>query len=84
MKKKIFWIVAAVFALVGLGYFVFPADFINDIIPVIGMIDDLVINLITLCGTIGSVIGAIYIMTRQNETPAYEYANETYGDYYEE
>ncbi len=84
MKNKILWIVAALFALIGLGYFVFPADFINDIVPVIGMVDDLVVNSITLLGMIGSVIGAIYIMTRPNEAPVYDYSNEPYGDYYEE
>ena len=84
MKKKIFWIFAAVLGIAGLGYFVFPADFINDIVPVIGMLDDLVVNLITLMGAIGSVIGAIYIMTRPNEQPAYEKTYEAYGDYYEQ
>ncbi len=84
MKKKIFWIVAAVLVIAGLVYFVFPADFINDIVPVIGMLDDLVINLITLMGAIGSAIGAVYIMTRPYEQPAYENAYEEYGEYYEE
>jgi len=48
------------------------------------MLDDLVINLITLMGAIGSVIGAIYIMIRPNEQPAYEKAYEAHGDYYEQ
>ena len=84
MDKKFLWITAAVLTFFGIGYFLFPADFINDLIPVIGMIDDLVVNLITLCGAVSSVIGAIYLMTRPNETPAYENTYETYGDYYEE
>ncbi len=83
MEKKIFWIVAAIFVLLGLGYFVFPADFINDLIPLIGMIDDLVINLITLCGAVGSIVGAIYLMKRPTEAPAYD-TYESYGDYYEQ
>lgn len=83
-KRKILWAAAVLCALVGIGYFFFPADFINDLIPVIGMLDDLAINLITLTGVVVSVLGAIGIGRQPAEATTWVDESEMYGDYYEE
>ena len=58
-KKWMFWLGAAGLALLGLGYFVFPADAIPDFIALIGQLDDLVVNLITLAGIVVNVCLAL-------------------------
>ena len=82
-KKWFFWIVAGVIALLGLGYFVFPADFIPDVIAFIGWLDDLIINLLTLVAMTANVLFALGVLPIRKKEPEF---TRDYGDfgYYEE
>ena len=82
MKKWIFWIIAAVCVFVGLAYFVFPADFIPDVIAFIGWLDDLVVNLLTLFAMTANVLLALGIFPLRKKEP--EFASENEYGYYEE
>lgn len=83
-KSKLLIIAAVVMAIIGAGYCILPADFINDLIPLIGLLDDLVINLITLTGMVGSIVAAISMNARPAAATYNEYDYDGYGDYYEQ
>ena len=82
-KKWIFWIIAAVSAFLGLAYFVFPADFIPDVIAFIGWLDDLIVNLLTLVAMSANVLLALGVLPLRKKEPEFARDCGDYG-YYEE
>ncbi len=83
-KKKIFWVFAVLCVLIGLAYFVFPADFIPDVIAFVGWLDDIVVNILTLTAVAANVLFAlgVFPIGRRETEFARDYEDE-YG-YYEE
>ena len=83
-KKKIFWVIAAVCVLIGLAYFVFPADFIPDVIAFAGWLDDIIVNLLTLTAVAANVLFALGIVPIGKGEPEYARDYEDEYGYYEE
>ncbi len=82
-KKWIFWMIAALCVFFGLAYFVFPADFIPDVIAFIGWLDDLVVNLMMLVAMTTNVLLALGVLPLRRKEQEFERDYGEYG-YYEE
>lgn len=81
MKKVVSWIIVGVLFVATVIYFFVPVDIIPDVIALIGWLDDLVINVMSLAVITVNVLFATGVLPVKKK--AYQSSNDAYGYYRE-